>query len=65
MYGFVHPITKQLIKTNDFYKRKEICDKMYNELGYNELKFPSIMVIASKHVFFIFLYIKEHVNSYV
>ena len=39
MYGFVHPITKQLIKTNDFYKRKEICDKMYNELGYNELKF--------------------------
>ena len=40
IYGFVHPITKQIyIKTNDFYKRKAICDKMYDELGYNELKF--------------------------
>jgi len=40
IYGFVHPITKQIyIKTNDFYKRKAVCDKMYDELGYNELKF--------------------------
>ena len=40
IYGFVHPITKQIfMKTNDFYKRKATCDKMYDEMGYNELKF--------------------------
>ena len=38
--GFIHPITKQIFMlTKDFYKRKNVCDLMFNELHYDELKF--------------------------
>jgi hypothetical protein len=38
--AFIHPIIGQtFMLTKDFHKRKNVCDNMFNELHYDELKF--------------------------
>ena len=42
LIGFKHPITnQQFIKTSDFYERKKVCNKMYDEKGFEELVFKN------------------------